>query len=205
MDDRILVKLSVSEKHICFRTVSRERKSPREFYILRDEVLKLKGQSYLVAKDIYCFAELYREYGNRVTITFYWLDARFDDSVTGWKQTVSLPFDLLMDFAERGGRDGVPSKWKLLSLKDTFSPKIVFVDTQNLEKAVENAAVRRKLARALSRNFRYRNAAEVRLYNDFIPYSFLFQEMFDEGMGLCGGLILHGQDNLETAKYSIHT
>ena len=79
------------------------------------------------------------------------------------------------------------------------------MDHRNLRDVVANVTVRRKLARFLSRNFRYRNVTEIRMFNDFVPYSFFFREMIGEQSGICGGVILHGQNDLKTAKYSIHT
>ena len=172
----------------------------------RKRLLRLKKQSYIVVSDIYAFAELRREPRDQVSITFYWMNVNcFDDSLGGWRQTVSLPLEDLMDFALRGGVDGYSGDWKVLSVKDAFSPRIVFVDHRNLKDTVANITVRRKLAKFLSRNFHYRNATEIRLFNDFVPYSFFFREMIGEQTGMCGGMILHGQDDLKTAKYSIHT
>ena len=202
MDNRVLIKASTTENSVCFRTISRERKSPRGFYILKSNLLRLRQESYIVVNDIYCFAELYRETNARVTIRFYWLrENTCNGDMSGWNQTVSLPLAPLLDLAECGDTE----KWRVLSIKDTFSPRIVFMDHRNLRDVVANVTVRRKLARFLSRNFRYRNATEIRMFNDYVPYSFFFREMIGEQSGMCGGMILHGQDDLKTAKYSIHT
>ncbi len=206
MDNRVLIKARAIENCVCFRTINKRKKSPHEFYILRDNLLKLRTQDYVVACDINSFAEICREAEDRVMIRFFWLNCHScDNSVAGWLQIVCLPFKPLMEFAEHGGRGDSREEWAVLSLKDSFSPKYVFVDTQNLKKAVENLAVRRKLARFLSRNFHYRNATEIRFFNDFVPYSFSFREMFGEREGICGGLILHGQSDMANAYYAIHT
>ena len=204
MDDRIMVKVNASDHCIGFRTVSRERKSPHTFYILPHELLRLRQTGYLIVSDLQCFAELRRGTGDRATITFWWLSEGCNGSISGWKQTVMLPLNRLLDFAERIG-EGDAKEWKLLSLKETFSPKLVFVDEGNLKQAVANATIRRKLARFLSRSFHYRGATEIRLFDDFLPYSFFFREMLGEQVGMCGGVILHGQDNLKKSEYSIHT
>ena len=206
MDDRVMIKATTTEHCVCFRTVSAARKSPRSFYIQRDDLLKLRQHSYLVVNDIHCFAEIYREIDARVTIRFYWLSEHGGDGkMDGWNQIVTLPLGKLLDFAERGGIGDNPGKWTVLSLKDTYSPKIVFVDTRNLKQAVANLTIRHKLAKFLSENFHYRNATEIRLFNDFVPYSFFFREMRNGSEGMCGGVILHGQNDLKKAKYSIHT
>ncbi len=204
MDDRIMVKVSVSDQCIGIRTVNRERKSPRTFYILRHELLRLRETGYLIVSDLQCFAELRRETGDRVTVTFCWLSEGCGGSLTGWKQTVMLPLNRLLDFAEQVGEGGT-KEWKLLSLKETFSPKLVFVDQGNLKRVVANTMIRRKLARFLSRSFHYRGATEIRLFDDFLPYSFFFREMLGEQVGLCGGVILHGQEDMKKAYYAIHT
>ena len=41
--------------------------------------------------------------------------------------------------------------------------------------------------------------------NDFVPYSFFFREYQGGRVCLCGGLILHGQDDMSKAYYGIHT
>lgn len=155
---------------------------------------------------IHCFAEIYRQIDATVLIRFYWLRERgFNGRTEGWNQSVVLPIGKLLDFAERGGNGYAPATWNTLSVKETFSPKIVFVSTENLKKVVDNVILRRKLARFFRENFHYRFATEIRLFDDFVPYSFFFQEMIGDISGMCGGVILHDQDNLLEASYSIHT
>ena len=205
-NNRIMVKATTTERCVCLRTISWAKKSPFQFYIPRKDLLRLRQETYLVVNDLYSFAEIYRRPGARVQIRFYWLSEQgCTGSMQGWKQEVMLPMGQLLDFAERGGWENGPEMWKLLSIEDTFCPRFVFTDTRNLRKAVENPTVRRKLARFLSRNFHYCNATEIRLSDDYLPYSFFFQEMVGDMVGLCGGVILHGQEDLATAQYSIHT
>ena len=45
MNQRTLVKLTASEYCIGFRTVSFKRKSPRQFFVTRDELKKLKEET----------------------------------------------------------------------------------------------------------------------------------------------------------------
>ena len=206
MENRIMVKATASGDCVYFKTVCRERKSPREFCFLRSELLKMRQKSFLVSKDMRSFAEIYRENNARVVIIFNWLDEDlYTGELKGWKQRVTLPLGTLLDFAERGGIGENPKKWTVLSLRDSFSPRIVFVDTENLKRVVNNLTVRHKLAKFLSRNFQYYNATEIRLFNDYEPYSFFFREICGNDNGMCGGVILHGRDDLKKAKYSIHT
>lgn len=46
---------------------------------------------------------------------------------------------------------------------------------------------------------------KVEPYDDGAPYSFFFEEVTPRGTGICGGIILHGADNLQKAQYSVHT
>lgn len=206
MNDRIMVKVTATENCLYFRTIAWDRKSPREFCIPKTSILRLRRERYLVVNDIYCFAEIHREPDASVSIEFTWMKKDlYTGNVEGWSQIISLPLGPLLIFAERGGLEDNPKKWVVLSRKATFSPRIVFVNTENLRKAVENLTVRHKLAKFLSQNFHYRYATEIRLYNDYFPYSFFFREMIGDMVGMCGGVILHGQDNLKKSEYSIHT
>ena len=38
-----------------------------------------------------------------------------------------------------------------------------------------------------------------------LPYSFFFEEYTPYGRGICGGIILHGAEDLAKAQYSVHT
>ena len=43
------------------------------------------------------------------------------------------------------------------------------------------------------------------VYDDFVPYSFFFQEECVNGNGICGGIILYGREDLKKACYGMHT
>ena len=40
---------------------------------------------------------------------------------------------------------------------------------------------------------------------DCLSYSFFFEGYMVQGAKTCGGVILHGEENIQTAKYGIHT
>ncbi len=61
MNDRTLVKVSAGEQCICFRTVSRSRKSPKRFYVTRDEFARLETQASVTTHDGWSFAILHRD------------------------------------------------------------------------------------------------------------------------------------------------
>ena len=56
MDNRTLVKVSASEHCIGFKTVSRQRKSPRTFLVTRDELARLEQTPKIITQAIYCLA-----------------------------------------------------------------------------------------------------------------------------------------------------
>ena len=84
-------------------------------------------------------------------------------------------------------------------------PKLEFCGKENLHAALENKTVRRKLVKFLRDNFWWKSASKICFYDDFLSYSFTFREFRNGKPGMCGGLILHGQENLDRAYYSIHT
>ena len=104
MNDRIMVKVMATEKCLYFRTVSWKKKSPREFCILRKDILWLRHETHLVLNDLFCFAEIRREPDAGAAIEFTWMKKDlYTGFVNGWSQTVTLPLGPLLDFAERGG------------------------------------------------------------------------------------------------------
>ena len=205
MDNRTLVKVSASEHCIGFKTVSRQRKSPRTFLVTRDELARLEQTPKIITQDIYCFAALRLNTATRtLDIDFSWLQKRYDCELTGWEETVVLPYDALMAFVRASAKEDGPKKWRALSLQAAMTPKIVFVDTERLRQCLENRIVRRKLVQALQTNFR--GADRVEFYHDFEAYSFMFHSHRAGRPSIVGGLILHNyQNNLETAAYSVHT
>ena len=205
MDKRTLVKVSAGEHCIGFKTVSQQRKSPRTFLVTRDELARLEQTPKIITQDIYCFAALRLNTATRtLDIDFSWLQKRYDCELTGWEETVVLPYDALMAFVQASAKEDGPKKWRALSLQAAMTPKIVFVDTERLRQCLENRIVRRKLVQALQTNFR--GADRVEFYHDFEAYSFMFHSHRAGRPSIVGGLILHNyQNNLETAAYSVHT
>ena len=205
MDKRTLVKVSAGENCIGFKTVSRQRKSPRTFLVTRDELARLEQTPKIITQDIYCFAALRLNTATRtLDIDFSWLQKRYDCELTGWEETVVLPYDALMAFVQASAKEDGPKKWRALSLQAAMAPKIVFVDTERLRQCLENRIVRRKLVQALQTNFR--GADRVEFYHDFEAYSFMFESYRAGRSSITGALILHNyQDNLENAAYSVHT
>lgn len=206
MNDRILVKAYANEHGIDFRTVTRARKSPHRFYVLRSVLARLEREPYLVAHDIYSFAVLRRDdYRGTLTIDFTWLRGTAR-ALSGREETVILPYAALMEFITASAQEGGPQTWRALSLDMTHrKPKFVFQSKETLHSVLENATIRRKLFRSLNQQFRWPDSDQINFYNDFMPYSFSFQETRRGQQGICGGLILHGQEDMSKAYYSVHT
>lgn len=206
MNNRILVKMTAENHCILFRTVTPTEKSPHAFYITRKTFAELKDRGEITGHDCGSFAILrWDDKTGTVIIHFTWLSCSGNDQVAGWEQTVKLPYEGLQNFMEKTAGKIGPPKWAALSVTSGKLPKLVFCGRENLHAVVGNKTVRRKLARFLRNNFRWQGADEIRFYNDFVPYSFFFQEFHGNQPGMCGGLILHGQENMEKAYYSIHT
>jgi len=206
LNDRILVKVSANESSISFQTVTKKRKSPHRFYILRSELERLRREGSVITYDLHSFARLrYDPDKGVLPIRFIWLSASDRGEFTGWEQTVRLPYDTLAEFAARSLVDGESKQWKALSLAERRTPKLVFCSKENLHAAVSNKIVRSKLVRCLRDHFDWLSTDEIRIFNDFLPYSFFFQAYRAGCPGICGGLILHDHQDLGRAYYSMHT
>ena len=206
MNDRILVKATASENCISFRTITRNRKSPQRFLILRDELIKLETQASVISHDIWSFAILRRDATeDTLTIHFTWLSGS-DTHLHGWDEIVTLPYSQLMAFVADSAQEGGPKEWKALSVDiSKRRPKLVFDAKRTLHAILNNAVVRRKLFHFLRDNFKWPRSEQIRFFGDFVPYSFTFQEVCNGQPVMTGGLILHGQEDMSKAYYSIHT
>lgn len=200
----ILVKAYAEEYGIDFRTVSRNRKSPHRFYILRDKLEELERNPKIIVHDIYSFAILHLTPTGMLEIEFDWLSGS-SHNLMGWQETVILPYGEFAAFVHDSTLGG-PSEWKALSINNPQKqPKLIFNSSRNLNAAIKNGMIRQKLVRFLRDGFQWPNADQIELYDDFLPYSFTFQEIKNGKTAMIGGLILHRQDDIEKAYYSIHT
>ena len=206
VNDRIMVKANAAENCIDFRTVSRKGNSPRRFYVVRDVFDRLVQEPYIIVQDIYFFAVLRLDaYRDTLTIEFSWLESR-GGTLSGREETVVLPYGKLMDFVEASTQEGGPQTWRVLSMDvSRRRPQLIFEARKTLHAITENATIRHKLARCLNRHFQWPDSDQICFYSDFVPYSFFFQETRRGQQGICGGVILHGQEDMSKAYYSIHT
>ena len=206
MSNRILVNVTASESEIGFRTVTKKQKSPHRFYIMRSEWERFCLDRCLISNDEQSFAKFWYERDAGVlSIRFSWLSSSGSEKLTGWGQTVRLPYDALAEFISRSRTTDETKQWKALSLEERRRPKLVFCTQDNLHAALSNKTVRRRLVRFLRDNFNWPGADRICFYNDFLPCSFFFREFRNGKPGICGGLILHDRQDLSRAYYSIHT
>lgn len=191
--------------YICFRTVSRSRKSPHRFYISRDTLEKLEHEPEVIVHDIRSFAVLRRDtHTGIIEIEATWLSGD-EDHLSGFQDTILLPYQKIKECL-RESQLGDPVVLKTLSMDiHREQPRLVFKSRKNLHAVLNNAAIRRKLVRFLRDQFQWPCSDEIEFYDDFMPYSFIFKEIRAGEPVLTGGLILHGQDDIENAHYSIHT
>lgn len=204
---RTMVKVSAGECCIDFRTVSWKEKSPKRFTVVRERLEKLGCDEQVIVSDGHSFAELRRrESTGMLTIDFTWLNTCCGGGVVGKEESITIPYDALLEFMRKSTQENGPKEWKHLSVYAVTRPKLVFHDQKGLRECLENKTVRRKLAHALTRNFQYPYVEQISFYYDFAPYSFGFQEISNGRTGIVGGLILHNsQDDLRKAYYSVHT
>lgn len=208
MTNRVMLLADANENTIAIQTVSARMKSPQRFYICYDEFDLLCQTSRIVTDDIHSFVKIrLDEKRDRITFDFTWLSGYGVDRVEGTEQTVTLCWSKLQAFLNDCRQPDGPKKFKAISqIVSADRPKLVFTGgRENLRAAITHPHIRHKLGKALMTNFNWPGADEIRLTNDFVPFSFFFQEFRNGRPCLCGGLILHGQENMDKAYYGIHT
>lgn len=210
MGQRTMVKLSASEGCVFLWTVSRGFRSPHRFGISDRELQALEVERHTIVSDIHSFAELRLDRSAKeenvdvLTIDFTWLSDSGFRRVAGREETIHLPYRQLQEKLEesRGlGGAGVG----MLSLDEKAAPRIEFQSRNNLREVAERKVLRKKLGRFLNNHFSWKGSRRIVVYDDFVPYSFFFQEERLNGNGICGGIILHGQEDLKKACYGMHT
>lgn len=206
MSNRTLVKVTAYENCISIKTISRKRKSLHRFFISLDNLAQLETQTAIIVKDISSFAELYRDVSaDTLEILFTWLIGT-GSGVSAYEETVVLPYSRLVSFVRDSSVTGRAEEWTVLSLKEPQGkPKYVFKSAETLRAVINNGVIRHKLVRALRDNFNWPRTEEIHFHADFLPYSFIFEEIRAGQPALVGGLVLHGQEDMKKAYYSVHT
>lgn len=202
-----MVIATAGECCIDFRIINWRHKSSRRFLIVREHLENLKDERTEIVSDIHSFAALRRsEATGLLTINFTWLNGSCNGEVSGWEESVVIPYAPLLAFMWESTLEGGPKTWKHLSVCSTSRPRLVFHDQKRLRECVANKTVMRKLARALRDNFCSACVEQIDFYHDSEPYSFFFREVCKGCDGICGGLIFHNhQNDLKKASYSVHT
>lgn len=207
MTDRILFRAEAGGYGIDVRTVSARMKS-RRFWICYDALVRLEEDGTVICSDIHSFAKLRLDRKHdRLSIDFVWLTGHGFGRVDGWEQEVDLCWSKFKEFLDACRLPDGPETFKAASLGPRRDrPKLIFDgNRENLKAAIGNKQIRHKLGKALTAHFNWPDADEIYIFNDFVPYSFFFREFRDGKPRICGGLILHGQENMAKAYYGLHT
>ena len=204
MKNRIMVKMTASEDWIIFKTVTKARKSSG-LYVRRDKLLSLADCGQFIAWDHSFAVFTCSKETATVNIRFYWLNMNGEGHLDGRIQNVKLPLKPFMDFIEQSAYKEQRKEWSVLSIEPQTLPKLVFRSRNNLYDVISDKLARRKLSKFLRDNFHWSDSTEIIFTDDFVPKSFYFREMRGDTAGICGGMILHGQENMEKAYYETHT
>ncbi len=208
MNNRTMIKLSTSEDCVTLRTLSKEYHSPQGFVFTEKELLELEERRYMTVSDIRSFAKVSLrksfEQAEILEIEFTWLSDAGGGKVSGRTEMIRLSYEKFKSSITQSREDG--RQIKILSLEEDGRPKFEFQSRRNLKAVAETKALRKKLGKFLADHFlRWKGSRQITVYDDFEPYSFFFKEQTPYGNGMCGGVILHGRENLEKAYYGIHT
>lgn len=208
MTNRILVRIQANTHTLEISTYTPRMKSSQHFLICYTEFDRLQRDGQIISNDIYSFVVIrLNEKHDRIEFDFTWLSGRCNGRVEGFTQAVNLRWSKFQTFLQDCRLPDGPRMFKAISLGELRGrPRLTFVGKrENLKAAISNPHVRHKLGKALMENFCWPFADEIRLFDDSLPYSFFFREFQDGQALMCGGLILHDQEDIRKAHYSIHT
>ena len=208
MTDRIMLRAHADANTIAIRTVCARMKTAQRFLICYEEFDRLRDEGHIISSDIRSFVKIRLDKKHdRVAFDFTWLTGHGFDRVEGTEQSVDLRWSRFREFLDACRQPDGPKEFKAVSLGPRRErPCLVFAGgRENLKAAVADRRVRHTLGKALMANFHWPDADEIRLGNDFVPYSFFFREFRNGHPVMCGGLILHGQEDMSKAYYGIHT
>ena len=207
---RTMLKLTASEDSISLRTVSRGFRSPHRFVVLETELQELEVKRHIISSDIRSFAEMHlvkagmEGKGDMLVIRFAWLNDSAEGKLSGTEETLQFQWEVFREkITESRSLEGAAVG--LLSMKSQGNPAIEFHSGRNLKAVAGKRILRKKLGKFLSCHFAWKGSRKITVTDDFVPYSFFFREERSNGAGICGGIILHGQENLKKARYEIHT
>ena len=207
-EKRTMLKLSASGECVSMRTVSRGFRSPHRFVLLEKELEELEENRYALSADIRSFAVLRLQRavvgGDVLVVRLVWLSDAAEGKLSGTEETLRFPWDDFQEgIAESRSLDG--EAVRLLAMKDGGRPKVEFRSRGHLKDVAGMPGLRKKLGKFLASHLAWEGSVRIMVYDDFVPYSFFFQEEKPGGTGLCGGILLQGQEDMKKAYYEIHT
>lgn len=205
--ERTMLTLSAEGGYLKLHTYSHQYGRSRTFYIPEDEFGTQPQARHFVAVDGLDFVEVRIKPlapDEKLTLEFAWLSRFGQDGLAGRSERLELDCAAFYRALEESrAQEGEPKR--LLSLRPAPMPRIRLESRKNLGQVMQNKVLRRKLGRFLMAHFQWKDCRSIRIFDDFVPYSFCFEEHTAQGMGLFGGIFLHGQENLRTAYYEMHT
>lgn len=198
MRDRTLVKICVYNDAFSLETISKNFHSIHSFYILKSDMQELKKHKVFIIKDMCSFAVL-RLKGEFIEVELTWLSSSGGEILKGKREYVRLSYQYLLQILSKNG------VYKQLSIPVVNKLKIDFKNSSNLKKVVENKLIRRKFSQFIGKHLNWSGYVTIELIDDFTPYGFLFTSYTQYGIDICGAIILHNQEDLAKAYYSMHT
>ena len=206
--ERTMVKISADGEYVSLRTYSRKYGRSGQFVLWRRELDDLSKKRRILSADGYSYAMLYlhknQEGEEVIKIEITWLHSSGND-LMGHMERISLIYQDFLCCVEDSTLSGGKT-CRRLSLLECHRPAIEFSSSRNLKKVAQRKGIRRKLGKFLDYNFKWPNTVKILVMDDdCVPYSFFFREERIGGPGICGGIILHGQEDLKKAYYGMHT
>ena len=207
MDDRIKVTAASSEDYLVFHTYSWKHKRSPCFYVPKKKFQELEKNGSFTDHDGASVMIVYQNMQkDTLTITFEWLNQHSDHTLSGREETVTVFRSSLMEFIRRSAEPDGPHIWNALSIPVSRGPRLIFRSRKNLKAVVRNRPICRKLNKKLAKHFHWPGTDEIIIYDDFLPYSFYFEERRNGEVGICGGIIYHDHNHdPATARYDVHT
>ena len=153
--------------------------------------------------------------GKFVFFKFWMLDEDYTGNVSGYTEEVRISDEVMTRFVSSLTKDG--EELALLSHDDKTPLRVTFNAAHTLETVSNNPVVRRKFSHYMGKVFNARNmgVTEVRVYDDFAPYSFGFKKLGLDGKPVLSGGLIFTQglnkktgvwsDELRYGRYSMHT